>query len=251
MKRRFIKLLSREFIDKLIKKRIWADPIEVERSEWLFYINYLREGMIVFDVGSNIGELTLLFSRFVGKHGKVYSFEASSKAFKRQTDLCEIANRKNLVINHRAVSDTNGIVRLHVYDDVHLGWNSLAKRPLKEYGIDIEPIGIEEVPSVTIDSYCKQNGIAQIDLLKIDVEGAEYQVLQGASWMLHSKKIRCLIFEFGQTTFDMGNKPEEIKYYLRKFGYRIKNVVKFNPVFPGKFNKKYAQFSMHVAKPNS
>ena len=43
-----------------------ASPLEVERAELTFYINYLRPGMVVFDVGANVGELTLLFSRLIG-----------------------------------------------------------------------------------------------------------------------------------------------------------------------------------------
>jgi hypothetical protein len=43
-----------------------ASYAEVERAEQIFYLEYLREGMTVFDVGANVGELTLLFSRFTG-----------------------------------------------------------------------------------------------------------------------------------------------------------------------------------------
>ena len=52
-----------------------ASFAEVERAERIFYLEYLREGMTVFDVGANVGELTLLFSRFVGASGSVHAFE--------------------------------------------------------------------------------------------------------------------------------------------------------------------------------
>ena len=140
-------------------------------------------------------------------------------------------------------------MKLYVYDDNHSGWNSLARRPLHTYGIYIDPIGTEEALATTVDSYCKENSIQRIDLLKIDVEGAEYQVMLGARRMLQEKRIGCCVFEFGGTTFDIGNNPDEIESYLDECGYKIRNVVKGNPVFPGRAGAKAARFSMHVAWP--
>ncbi|MEJ7700934.1 MAG: FkbM family methyltransferase [Pyrinomonadaceae bacterium] len=161
---------------------------EVERAERIFYLEYLREGMTVFDVGANVGELTLLFSRFVAD-GSVHAFEASSAAYKKLELVCGATGRRNVVLNHLALSDKNGSIRLHVYDDALSSFNSQAARPLKNYGLDFEPVGVEETPATTVDDYCESNRIEQIDLLKIDVEGAEFQVLQGARRMLQSKRV--------------------------------------------------------------
>jgi FkbM family methyltransferase len=221
---------------------------EVERAERIFYLEYLREGMTVFDAGANVGELTLLFSRFVAD-GSVHAFEASSTTYKRLELVCDAAERRNIVLNHLALSDKNGFVRLHIYDNVISSFNSEAVRPLKNYGLDFEPIGIEETPATTVDDYCRSEKIERIDLLKIDVEGAEFQVMLGARDMLKSKRIRCLTFEFGQTTFDMGNRPEEIEAYLKEMDYKIRNVVKGDPIFPGRESVEAAKFSMHVAEP--
>jgi FkbM family methyltransferase len=205
--------------------------------------------MTVFDVGANISELSLLFSRFVGESGKVHSFEASASTFKKLNTICQAAQRSRILLNHLEVSDQEGIVRLHVYDEEYSGWNSLANRPLHNYGINVQPVCIEEVNAITLDSYCRENDIAQIDLLKIDVEGAEYQVLLGAYQLLQRKSIKCCVFEFGQITFDMGNTPNEIEAYLRQLGYRIRNIVKGDPVFPGRKHVSQARFSLHIATP--
>lgn len=223
----------------------------VERAEYDFYIHYLREGMTVFDVGANIGELSLLFSRFIGETGQVHSFEAVHTTFQRLTKLCSAAGRHNITLNHCAVADREGSVNLRVYDEKLCGWNTLAERPLQDYGIDIKPVRTEEVAAITVDAYCDKHDIAQVDLLKIDVEGAEFQVLTGAERMLQSRRIRCCIFEFGATTFDMGNDPKAIAAYLRRMGYSVRNVVKNDPVFPGRASALAARFSMHVAVPLS
>ncbi len=222
---------------------------EVERAERIFYLEYLRENMTVFDVGANVGELTLLFSRFV-EGGGVHAFEASADVYKKLELVCAAAGKRNVVLNHLALSDRNGFVRLHVYDDAYSSFNSQAARPLKNYGLDLEPIGVEETPATTVDDYCASKKIERIDLLKIDVEGAELQVMRGARRMLKSKRIRCLTFEFGQTTFDMGNSPEEIEAFLKEMDYKIRNIVKGDSIFPGRESVEAARYSMHVAAPD-
>jgi len=245
----FLNVLRRQ------KRRFFHTPepavfAEVERAERIFYLEYLREGMTVFDVGANVGELTLLFSRFAAD-GSVHAFEASSAAFKRLELVCGASQRRNVVLNHLALSDKSGFIRLHIYEDALSSFNSQAARPLKNYGLDFEPIGVEETPATTVDDYCESKKIERIDLLKIDVEGAELQVMQGARNMLKSKRVRCLTFEFGQTTFDMGNRPEEIEAYLKEMDYKIRNIVKGESIFPGRESVEAARYSMHVATPDS
>ena len=141
-------------------------------------------------------------------------------------------------------------MRLNVYSEEYSGWNSLANRPLENYGINIKPISTEDVQSITLDQYCDKNKIEFIDLLKIDVEGAEYQVMLGTKSLFKNKRVRHCIFEFGGTTFDMGNSPEEIESFLNSCDYSISNIVKGNPNFPGRASVLSAQFSLHIAKPN-
>lgn len=231
-------------------KREPADFGAVERAERIFYLERLRDGMTVFDVGANVGELALLFSRFAGDAGKVHAFEASGAVFEKLETVCRIAQRRNIKLNHLAVADQVKTIRLNVYADALSVFNSEALRPLKDYGIDAEPLRVEEVTATTIDAYCEKNKIEKIDLLKIDVEGAEFQVMKGARKMLESQMIDCLTFEFGQTTFDMGNLPEDIERFLAAMNYKIRNIVAGDEVFPGRESVASARYSMHVAEPS-
>jgi FkbM family methyltransferase len=221
---------------------------EVERAEQRFYLEYLRGGMTVLDVGAHVGQLTLMFSQLVD-HGTVHTFEAGQDAFSRLTNACQTAGVRNVVLNHLALAEREGQIRLNVYDDDHLAWSSQAFRPLEDYGINVRPVSVEEPNASTVDLYCEKNSIAKIDLLKIDVEGAELQVLMGARHMLETQRIACVVFEFGQTTFDMGNDPDQIEDYLTRMNYRVRNLVLGDPVFPGRASAQTAQFSMHVATP--
>jgi FkbM family methyltransferase len=241
---------ARKLKQRLNKISQVATPIEVEKNEQIFYISYLKEGMTAFDVGANIGKLSLLFSQFVGYSGQVHAFEASQSTFDKLSTVCKIANYPQITLNHLAVADQERILTLNVYSEEYSGWNSLANRPLENYGITVKPIGTEDIQSITLDNYCETNNIKFIDLLKIDVEGAEYQVMLGAKSLFKNKRVRCCIFEFGATTFDMGNSPKEIESFLTSCGYSISNIVKGNPNFPGRDNALSAKFSLHIAKPN-
>lgn len=226
-----------------------ASFAEVERAERIFYLEYLREGMTVFDVGANVGELTLLFSRFVGDGGRVHAFEPSGEGFERLTAVCRAASLRNVALNRLALAEDEGAVSLHVYDGDYLSWTTRAARPLEDYGIQAPAPTTEKAAATTLDLYCATNGVTQIDLLKVDVEGAEFQVLLGSRRMLEARRVRCLTFEFGQTTFDMGNSPEQLEAYLKELGYELRNVVRDDPVFPGRESAQTARYSMHVATP--
>ena len=226
-----------------------ASFAEVERAERIFYLETLREGMTVFDVGANVGELTLLFSRSAGASGSVHAFEPCGQTFERLEAVCRAASLRNVRLNRLALAEDDAPVRLHVYDEDYMSWNTRAARPLEDYGIDVKPLAVEEVPATTLDLYCERNAVAEIDLLKVDVEGAEYQVLVGAGRMLGEKRVRCVTFEFGQTTFDMGNSPDRIESFMRTAGYEVRNLVAGDPVFPGGESARTACYSMHVATP--
>jgi FkbM family methyltransferase len=223
--------------------------MEVERAERMFYLEYLRAGMTVFDVGAHIGELTLTFSRFVGDSGSVHAFEPSAVSFEKLAATCTAASLRNVHLKQIALAAQEGAVTLHSYGEGYLSWTSQARRPLERYGIDVQAVSNEEAPATTLDLYCERNGIASIDLLKVDVEGAEFQVLLGGRRMLEARSIQCIAFEFGQTTFDMNNDPDDIERYLKELGYVLRNLVASDPVFPGGESAQTASFSMHLATP--
>lgn len=220
----------------------------VEQAERAFYRRYLGDGMIVFDVGANVGELTLLFSRLAAG-GAVHAFEPAPDAFEALRSAVERERAANVTLNAAALADRPGSVRLNCYDGPFHAFTSMADRPLADYGVDAGPARPVDVEATTLDAYCEAKGVDRIDLLKIDVEGAELQVLRGARAMLAAKRIGCVAFEFGQTTFDMGNRPEDIAGLLREQGYRLSNLVEGAPLFPGGRSAKTARFAMHLAMP--
>ena len=86
------------------------------------------------------------------------------------------------------------------YDSEKSGLASLYQRQLDYFGIDFSKK--ETVRLDTVDNYCRENKIDKIDLLKLDVEGHELKILQGASEMLAADRISNLQIEFGGCNLD-------------------------------------------------
>jgi FkbM family methyltransferase len=222
---------------------------EVEQAERAYYQSQIQPGMTVFDVGANAGELALLFSGLVGPSGAVHAFEPAPAAFAALEAALAQGRATNVVANALALADAPGARRLNCFDGPFHTFNSFADRPLAAYGVAAGAPRPVDVEAVRLDDYCRQQGVARIDLLKIDVEGAELQVLLGARELLAARGIGRIAFEYGQTTFDMGNRPEEIEALFHANGYRIANIVPGARLFPGRAGVRSARYAMHVATP--
>jgi FkbM family methyltransferase len=207
-------------------------------AELEFYRRRVGPGMVVFDVGANRGDLSTLFAELVGSEGAVYAFEPGPA----YDALAAVASRHpNLVPERLALFERDGEVLLNVYEGDT--WSTLAERTIEDHGSLVSPVARVPVQAVTLDGYCAGRQIGRIDLLKLDVEGAELQVLRGARAAFGGGLIRSCTFEVGETTFDMGNDPHELIAFFASVGFRVENLVAGDPVFPGGGRI----FSMHHA----
>jgi len=222
--------------------------LEFESEERVFYLRNIKPGDTVFDVGANVGDLTLLFSRFAGNDGHVHAFEPTPVTFGKLGTIIKVAGRTNVVLNQCAVSDKAGVLTFNVYTETHQTWNTLADRPLEKYGVNIPAPEKIEVKSISIDDYCTENKIDRIDLLKIDVEGAELHVLKGARRMFAENRVRICMFEFGQTIHDMGLSGDDIADFFKSMGnYRLKSLMRGRKLFPVNKANGQADFAMNIA----
>jgi len=135
--------------------------------------NKKNKRLIIFDVGANKGDYSLECVKFV-KNAEIYAFEPSKKAFEmlKKNLRCSKVKSHNFGFGEKEKN-----VSLF-YDNEGTALASIYNRKLdyrKIYFTKKEKIKIK-----TIDSFCKENSIDKIDLLKIDVEGNELNVLKGA-----------------------------------------------------------------------
>jgi FkbM family methyltransferase len=230
------------------RKYAKAQHDQVEQFEWEFYVKHIKPGMTLFDVGANVGEVTTLFSHFTRNDGKVHSFEPVPDTYNKLKQVTEGTGRENYVLNNFALSDQIKEMEMYVYPKGYSGWNTIVDRHLDKYGISIKPENKISIKADTLDNYCKEQKIEKIDLLKIDVEGYELDVLLGGIKLFREKRVKCCVFEFGTTTYDRGHTYKDLQKFFSDLGYRINNVVPFDPIFPHHKITKEAQFSVHFAQ---
>jgi FkbM family methyltransferase len=151
-----------------------------QAREMFLYEYVPRAGDVVFDIGAGVGTEMLLFSRLVGPAGRVVSVEAHPRTYARLADLCNANGLRNVTPLQLAVSDTDGTVAISDLDH-HL------RNVVLEAHVD----GIE-VPARRIDTLAGELGIERIDLLKMNIEGAERQAVQSMGTLLANTRHVCI-----------------------------------------------------------
>lgn len=156
------------------------DPLRSLETE-NFMKTYLVPGDYVIDVGSNIGTTTLSAALSVGAEGKVFSFEPNPRIFMYQKENISLNNLRNVEIHNLAIGNESGkIYLMDISSDV-----------LNQVAMEIGE-NVIEVPIKTLDQL-KFNSNKKIALLKVDVEGYEKFVFEGAQRLLEN--VQCIYFE--------------------------------------------------------
>jgi FkbM family methyltransferase len=148
----------------------------------------LRPGGTAFDVGANIGVLTLLFSRLVGEAGAIHSFEPNPDVAASLDEARKRAHLTNITLNEIAIGSEDAILELRV-PERNRGSASIIR------GLEWTSAKKHRVAVTTLDKYVIQRGVTAIDLIKIDIEGAELDLFRGASHVLNDIQPRAIIFE--------------------------------------------------------
>ena len=185
--------------------------------EDLLFIKKQKLGLgNIIDVGANIGMYSIYFAKEIPIHGKVYAFEPAQELFFRLSKNVDINNLGNsLQIESLAINNTAEPTLLSLPRDLHKSSGSGSLIPSPDY-IKVT------VPSTTLDAYCSQHKIGKVSLIKIDVEGAELQVLEGFSAILKRDK-PSIFFEVNGSNFAEGFKGAEKIFgaLLGSIGYKL------------------------------
>ncbi len=169
--------------------------ISNQYDRWLFdRLDSLNlKNKIIFDIGAHIGFHSLYFSRLVGPQGKVVAFEPNQKNLERfQLILKQNPDAANIDIQPVALSDQIGTIEFTVNEDLESGRSTggfigTAQTFAPRLSYQIKGFKAATVPTTTLDQFAEKSRIAP-DLIKIDVEGAEAQVLAGGNSLLLNKK---------------------------------------------------------------
>ena len=172
----------------------------------------IEPGQTVYDVGANIGFFTILCSRLVGPHGKVYAFEPIPENLVTLRHNIALNKLTNVVVVEQALSASTGTAEMFVspWSAFHsLNVDGASKR--ENHGPDGGQITVE---TVTLDEFVKGDGVSAPDLIKLDVEGAELLVVEGMRETLRSVQ-PLLLVEVHDTNREYGEFVDSIDYLVR------------------------------------
>lgn len=146
-----------------------------------FIANYVKKGDTVLDIGVNIGTTITRLARHVGENGFVYGFEPSPSNYTRAVGHVQVNGISNCQIENKGLGDRPGVFKLFKVNEHNPGMNRILNNGETEYPYD-------EISIITLDDYCREKMINQVNAMKIDVEGFEYFVLKGGTEVLTKSK---------------------------------------------------------------
>jgi len=185
-----------------------------EELETHFIEHVELDGKVAIDVGACIGYYTLLFSKLVGNHGKVYAFEPEKANLDLLMGNVEMNNAKNVIIYDKAVGSENaiGFLRKHKSPGQHMVFrNSISHDE-----------ALEKVDIVSLDALLNSNDRSNVGFVKIDAEGCEFDVLKGMSSIIQSNDRIIVQMEFApQHLLEQGCDLLEMFSFLEKHGLHV------------------------------
>ena len=174
------------------------------------------------DVGANLGGYIDLVNKNVNTK-EIHIFEPSKKCF---VELRKKFKKKNIFINNKAISNTNKTSIF--YENEILSQSSLHNNKNK-FNSNLKNTDIYKIKCSTLNNYFKiRNKNSKIDLLKIDAEGEDLKILEGASYLLKHKRIKLIKIVLLNTLDKSSNKSNinRIIFFLNKYGYFIDTIAK-------------------------
>jgi FkbM family methyltransferase len=175
----------------------------------------LSPGMTVLDVGANIGLFTLVAAGRVGPLGRVHAFEPTPCLAAHVRGTLALNGLGNVEVNEAAVSDRAGEAVLHVAQADNFGENTILPGAADAPGT----AGLR-VPTVTLDGYAERHCPGGVDVVKIDIEGAEPLALRGGRRLFSGGRAPVVIVEANPRALAAGGgSADELFGLLRSYGY--------------------------------
>lgn len=182
-----------------------------ERNEVAFLRRSLKPGQFFVDIGAHVGYYSAVAMNKVGRKGKVLCFEPNPDLYARLEKMLNEATRLgyHVVGENMAVSDTRGTVNLFISNDGNSGWSTIIPDGMQE-----EKVGkAVKAETIRLDEYLDDRDYPSPHMIKIDVEGAEAQVLRGMKGILADAEKPVLLIEPREGNWD------DVLAILQPLGY--------------------------------
>ena len=176
---------------------------------------YLPKGGTFVDVGANEGFFSILAGKIVGPSGKVVAVEPQSRLHEIILKNISLNKLTNVSLIKSAISDVSGTAKISLAPNTNSGSSSMLQRTFYK-------LPTEEVKVITLETLLDSVKNKIVDLMKMDIEGFEYEVLLGSEKVLRTKRIRAIALEMhSEIIKERGKKPSQIEKVLGDCGYQL------------------------------
>lgn len=214
---------------------------EADLQKLVLNLNSKKSRLIAFDVGANIGEWTSsLIAADVNtmlKNASIYCFEPSMDTFQLLQHNLRKYPAYSIHLENKALSNRNGVQTLFIAG-IGLGINSLHQNSQATSIL----VGEEKIVTVTLDHYCSSLKIDSIDLLKIDAEGHDYFIIEGAANILKEAKIEILQFEYNRKWIDSRHFLKDVFDLIEGLNYQVGKLTRYGVEFYDKWDSDLETF---------
>ena len=193
-----------------------------EYSTLQLFSTILKRGDVIIDVGANSGLYSIFYSKLVGDEGAVHAFEPDKATFSLLQENLTLNNCNNVTIYNMALSNKESNIEMVSFNPENIQLNNGDSfKYIKEVSLESMNKDSNLMKAHRLDDLKELNTIHKIDFIKIDVEGAEFLVLQGSvNTILKHKPV--IIFELsGEWTNRFHYKPYQILVFLHELGYEM------------------------------
>ena len=192
---------------------------DVEKDVKQEFLQNINTGDTIIDVGAHIGEYTLLGAKLVGTNGSIISVEPARDTIKSLKENIILNDFKNCLVIEKAVGEKVETKSLYkVSEEDVYGY-------LDQYVKNKKLTMQSEIDVTTIDEIVLSENLNLVNLLKIDVEGFEYEVLLGCNDTLKKNKIKKIIIELHPSYLQSkGDNEELIHTFLKEHGFKTKKI---------------------------
>jgi len=187
-----------------------------EPNEMAFVNCFLKPGMVFIDAGAHEGLYTLLASRLVGATGRVYACEPSCREFERLQQNLTLNKIMNVVALRVALADYEGEGQLTIADSEHSGQNTLGR-----FAYQVSTLREERVSVRRLDDLAAEKRLTRVDLMKLDVEGAEGRLIDGGRKVISDLR-PVVLFELADSSLSaQQGSARELRRLFRSLSYSI------------------------------
>lgn len=184
-----------------------------EKYETEIFKRFIKSNTILIDIGANIGYYTIMASNLV-KNGQIYSFEPELNNYNLLIKNVRVNDIQNVIPIQKAVSNKESKIKIFT-DSRNLGNHSLAESNVPD------KLGFLKVETITLDSLSDDLDNDAHIFIKMDTQGAEGLVIDGAKKLLRKNNITILMEFWPKGLENMGSNPLELLNNLEMMGFKV------------------------------